>query len=469
MKKSRVICQYEQLEAELNNQRPALKRAIADIAEKNIKETKIDNASFYTNKESIRENVEKLKYALRESEMIKKLEENNITKNDVFLFSKVSEDITYDLQLSILEGTYTALTAIDAITKGAEGEETFTQNRREKIDEFCLFVDSDDIIRLRDKNAIVNDLFTADLEYHEQYLGLSVTDPSKIDEIKSNLIKLYKDSIKNIEFLAEYEYYLDDNDIPFKHLWNITYQRCKKLSTVFNKYGIKNYIIAKSVQNAVDSNKEINHDVVYNKKHMIKETIPASVKQKYSIKETLQTFLLIFAIAIVALCLPCMDGIEELLQNSEILNPYADMILCIIYPLMLINLIAAIVLRAITNTQKMREESKETELCSTLWDKFDKKYYGMISDLSEEYYMLCKKDYFDSSENLIAEMLQLKNLLNAEALNCRQLLAERFNNYLPEGLLENKQLLELIIKFMKEGRARCYKEARNLAKNIIQQ
>ena len=74
MKKSRVICQYEQLEAELNNQRPALKRAIADIAEKNIKETKIDNASFYTNKESIRENVEKLKYALRESEMIKKLE-----------------------------------------------------------------------------------------------------------------------------------------------------------------------------------------------------------------------------------------------------------------------------------------------------------------------------------------------------------------------------------------------------------
>lgn len=462
MKKLGVLEKYGQLEDELNRQHSVLKRTINDIAEKNIKDEKVDDASFYTNKKSTLENVEKIKYALRESEIFKKLEENNINKNDVFLFSKVAEDVTYDLQLSILSSASTALGAVDALNERAEGEESFAQKRREKIDEFCLYVNAVDIANLQNKNDIINDIFAADSKYFEQYLSVPI---EKIDDSKSDLLKLYRNALKNIEDYSE----IDPDDIPFAgFIFNIAYYRCKKISDVFSKYGIRNYVIAKNVQNAAVANKSVG-DIINNKRRKIKEEIPSSIQQKFKIKEIMRTIRLILAITIVVICMPYMDEIKKLLQRNEVLNVYADTILNVLCPLLLANLVIAIILRAITNKQKESAENKEFELWYDLSNEFfDKKYYKMISSLTNDYYALCKKDYFDKSEKMIVEMSQLKTLLKEEVANCSQLIFNLYNNYLPDGLLENKCLLELIIKIMREGKANNYKEARNLAEKIMQ-
>lgn len=131
-------------------------------------------------------------------------------------------------------------------------------------------------------------------------------------------------------------------------------------------------------------------------------------------------------------------------------------------------LVCAIILRGMVNKEKKNELEKCRKYCNKLCVEYFKKYWRLLAELSNEYYKLCEIDYFEKSEQTIKEMLQFKAYLEEEAENIKLLIADCFNNRMPNGLIENELLLDTIVKVMEECRASEYKEARTIAENLIE-
>ncbi len=480
MNKSAVLKKYKQINKDLEGQRSNLKQSVSELATKNIEETKTNEDSFYSNKQKAFENTNRIKSALIEKKRL--LEESNISTDNVFLFSEAPRKETYNLQLQILKAVSSGLKTVQTIKERAEAEETFAENRRKKLDEFSLFVKQKEIKKIKDKSKILSDIFVAEEDYCNDLFELSsianssekdkLSAKNEIDkvklmkDIKAKLMPLYRDAFKNVENWNDTKGFVT-------FIVGITYRRCKKLSEVFNKYGIENYIISNNVKDIVDNNdNNENVNVIYEKRFFktveIRNAAKKSIEKEYKVKKVFRNLLLFLAIALIVFCVPNMHVIEETIANNEFLNQYADVIMTAIYPTMLGFLVFTIILRGMLNTEKKYELEKCHKYCNVLCAEYFKKYYKLLAELSNEYYELCKTDHFEKSERMIKEMLQFKAIFEEESEKVRQLLVDCFKNSMPNGLIENELLIDTIVKAMEEGRATEYKEARTIAESIIE-
>ncbi len=457
MNKSAVLKKYKQIGKDLEGQRSVLKKEVNELAKKNIEQTKSDDESFYSNKQKSLENIDRIKNALVEKKRL--LEESNINKDDVFLFSNAPQKETYNLQLQILRSVSSGLKTAQAVKERAEGEETFAKNRRKKINEFYFFVKIKDVKKIKNLSKILEDIFKLDLDYYVKY-----------DNIPIENIKAGKDDLMsfNRKYLIKIQEIPKDKEMVgyASFLRNTRYTYCQKLSEIFNKYGIENFIISEKVMEKIDANKVVDSNLTQCSK--IENEAKKSIEKEYKAKKIIRNLLLFLAIAVIVVCVPGMDGIEKMIENSESLKPYYDIIMTAIYPVLLGTLVFTITFRCMVNTEKKNELEKCQKYCDGLFGEYFKKYYKLLVKLSNEYYAVCKTDYFEKSEQMIKEMLQFKAFLVEESENIKLLLSACFKNSMPNGLIENELLLDTIVKVMEEGRASEYKEARTIAEGLIE-
>lgn len=457
MNKSAILKRYGYISEDLEDQYDVIKQEVGKIVSKNIKEIKTNEESFYSNKKDAIKSIERLKDTLLEKKH--SFEENNISNDTVFLFSEASQKETYNRQLQILKSASDGLKTVQTIKHHAESEGTFIKNRRKEISEFNFLVKIKDVKKLKDISKILEDIFKLDIEYYVKYDNISI---ENVKSAKDDLMSMQRKVLEQIQKFPQEQ----EIAVFASFMRNTRYSYCQSLSEIFNKYDIENCIHSTNVDELFENNKVVNANFTQCSK--IENDAQKSIRKRYGVKKFFRKLFLFLAIALACVCVMGGDAIEKLITQNVFLSQYEDVILSAMYPALIANIIMMIILRCHINTEKKLELSKCQKYCDELCTEYFKKFHKLQSELSGEYYELCKNDYFEKSEQMIQEMSQFKVYLEEEAEKVKQLLVTCFTNSMPNGLLERERLLDTIIRVMEQGRATEYKEARVIAEGILE-
>ncbi|MBQ8308562.1 MAG: hypothetical protein IJX96_01885 [Clostridia bacterium] len=444
--KQKILREFALINESTDAQFGSLQKQVASLAKKQIDQVNKSEKEFMESKNRSIDGIESLKTSFSQKP--------DVDKDDLFLFSTAPQRETFNAQIALLEGASKGLEALHNLQNVANSVKAQAEQEEKSLEEFIIFVRIRDVKNEKSLTRLASELLETQVEDFAK--GANIT----VEEARANGQEIFLSPLKRIIKIEVFGTYAS----LYK---GATYERLKKMSVVLDKHGIKNRIASKSVMECVEKDKTV--ESCLTKTDNVMPKTKKEIEKKFKLQRTLKSLGIFLAVLIAFFCVSGMDAIEEFISKSAFLKEYEEMILTLIYPAMLVLIIASIVSRSTVNKKEQRVQEKYQQYCIQLIEEYlENHYYKLLFDLTNDYYQSYKDHYFEKRKNLVKQMYDFQKYILEEMDNCVQLFVKCFAPCLPNGLLDNERLLNTIIRVMREGRASEYKEARARAEEIME-